>query len=346
MRALRHDAGKTRLVADFPDVVAGPGEARVRVSLAGIGPADIKAARQGHGASLTLGHEFVGVVDLVNVPADAAPALRERAALKGRRVVVSPSILCGHCEMCRAGLSAHCRNRRVIGLYGREGCFADYVVVPLGNLVAVPDRVEDERAVLAVTLGAALHTAQMIRAESKSFVTVLGDTLLALLTSQALTRVNASVRLLGARRDRMTLCERWGVKHRLIEEAGRRQDQDAVIDCTGSAAGLRMAVQHVRPRGRIVLASPGASAPFAPGQPLADEPDAAWSAPVDLTPVITNEVQVLGCRDGLLPEAVGLLKRQEIDTAGLVTGRYALDEAMAAMEAAGDERQIKVVLKI
>jgi threonine dehydrogenase-like Zn-dependent dehydrogenase len=95
-----------------------------------------------------------------------------------------------------------------------------------------------------------------------------------------------------------------------------------------------------------VLASPGASAPFAPGQPLADEPDAAWSTPVDLTPVITNEVQVLGSRDGLLPEAVGLLERQEIDTAGLVTARFGLEDGVAALEAAGDARQIKVVMRV
>src|SRR5690606_6250511 len=97
-----------------------------------------------------------------------------------------------------------------------------------------------------------------------------------LLTAQALARLNKSVRLLGSRPERVALCERWGVKHRLIEEAGRRQDQEVVIDCTGASGGasgggaLRLAMQLVRPRGVILLCSDILTPPFPPGVPLPD----------------------------------------------------------------------------
>jgi threonine dehydrogenase-like Zn-dependent dehydrogenase len=346
VRALRFDGKSLRLETAHPEPAAAPGEAVIRLRRAGVSELDLQIASGGGRSRLlgTLGHQFVGVVESMNLPSDAPPSLQQRRALKGRRVVASPTLVCGHCDMCRSGLSVHCRSRQVLGVRGRDGCFADLVAVPLANLYRVPDSIDDDQAVLAAPLACALHATHMIRTEGKSYITVLGDTLLGLLTAQTLTRLNASVRLLGSRPDRLRLCERWGVKHRPVEEAGRRQDQDAVIDCTGTSAGLRLAMQHVRPRGTIVLKSASATAPFPPGAPFPETPDAAWGAPVDLTPIVSNEVNVVGSRDGSIPDALALLERAEVDTAGLITRRFKLDEAIAALRTAAEPDQLKVVI--
>jgi threonine dehydrogenase-like Zn-dependent dehydrogenase len=373
VRALRFDGNTCRLVMGYPDPIAAPGEAIVRPRRVGINPADAAMARASAGQLAdeqvpnehmtkrgaladspfarrfagTIGHEFVGVVESLNLPADAPPTLKQRQSLKGRRVVASPSIVCGNCDMCRAGLSAHCRARQVLGLAGRDGCLADRIAIPLTNLHSVPDAVNDDAAVLAVPLAAALHTARLVRFEARTYVTVLGDTLIGLVTAQALARRNASVRLLGSRPERLRLCERWGVKHRLIEEAGRRQDQDAVIDCTGTAAGLRLAMQHVRPRGTIVLMSPVMPAPLAPGAVLPDIPPPGWNTPVDLTPLVAREIHLLGSREGSIADALAFMEREgaaELDIAGLITRRFRFDDALAALRAADNPAQIKVVI--
>jgi hypothetical protein len=59
---------------------------------------------------------------------------------------------------------------------------------------------------------------------------VLGDGPLGLVMVQVMSRLNASVRLIGRHADKLAICEKWGVKHRLADEVGRRDDQDVVVD--------------------------------------------------------------------------------------------------------------------
>ena len=314
---------------------------------------------EGEGAAATpnefsgvLGHQFVGVIKAVNVPADAGPAAAARKGWVGKRVVASPTIACAACDLCRASLSNHCRARRVIGIHGHDGCFADQFTVPLTSLHAVPEKVSDDQAVFAFALSGAAHAVNMLRSEGHSYITVLGDSALALMTAQALSRKNTTVRLLSSKADRARLCERWGVKQRGLDEPGRRQDQDVVVDCTGSAAGLRLALQLVKPRGVVMLKSALALAPYPAGRPFPEMGEGnGWSAGggVDLTPAVVNEVQIVGSRDGPLPDALAMLAEGTVDVTSLITKRCKFDEAVAGLRAAGSGsggEQIAVVMDV
>lgn len=345
MKALRFDGASLSLDRAAAAPVPGPGEAVIRPTRLGVSASDVEIAAGRIPFKGVLGNEFVGVVEDVNIPSDALPPIRSREGLKGQRVVGSPSIVCGVCDMCRAGLSPHCRSRKVLGVSERDGCMAERFTIPLLNLHAVPQHIDDEAAVLATLVARALHAANLVHVESRLYVTILGDTALALLTAQALARLNKSVRLLGSRPERVALCERWGVKHRLIEEAGRRQDQEVVIDCTGAAANLRLAMQLVRPRGVILLCSDSLTPPFPPGVPLPEEARPGWTAAPDLAPAITNELTILGAREGPLADALSLLERAELETAHLITHRAKLADAPAAIATAARDDQIKVLIE-
>jgi threonine dehydrogenase-like Zn-dependent dehydrogenase len=350
VRALRTDGQNARLVADAPAPIPGPGEALVRVRRVGLTPADASAAGIGGVRRAvpfvgTLGHEVVGVVEEVNVPPDAPASLRARVALRGKRVVASPSILCGQCDMCRSGLSPHCRERRVLGLWGRDGTLAEHAAVPLASLVQVPDAMSDEQAVLAPQLASAVHLSHLVRTDAGAFVTILGDNLAALLAAIALSAVNKSARLVGVRPDRLALCDRWGLKHRPLEEAGRRQDQGVVIDCTGSAAGLRLALQFVRPRGTIVLTAPaGGALPVPRGVPFPEQPGSDWAAPVDLGVAVANEVHVLGSREGPVTDGVSFMLEHPVDAPALIARRFPLERAIDALQIGADPAGLKVVV--
>lgn len=348
VRALRTDGQSVRLVADLPTPAPGPGEALVRVRRVGLTLADAHAAQAGtQRFTGTLGHELVGVVQEVNVPPDAPSSLRSRVSLKGKRVIASPSILCGHCDMCRSGLSPHCRERRVMGLFGRDGTLAEFVTVPLANLVHVPDAMTDEQAVLAPQLGGAVHLAHVVRADAGAFVTVLGDNLAALLGAIAFSAANRSARLVGTRADRLALCDRWGLKHRQADESGRRQDQDVVIDCTGSAVGLRLALQFVRPRGTIVLTSPGAGAlPLPRAVPLPASPTTDWASPVDLGVAVANEVHIVGSREGAVADGVSFMLEHPVDAPALIARRFPLERGTDALQHAGDPSSLKIVVDL
>lgn len=322
MRAIRQEGSRIYLDARASAPEPGPGEAVVRPTRVALGPPD--AAASVGGPARTLGREFVGVVERVNEDAD-----REvRKRWEGKRVVGSGTIVCGRCDMCRAGLPAHCRARRALGTAEWDGCLAERFRIPLRNLVEIPREVDDDRAVFAEPVAAAAHTAQLVRVEGKPYVTVVGDTAEALLTAQVLVRLNASVRLLGSEPRRFGLCEKWGIKHRHMGEVGRRADQDVVVECTGTASGLDLALHLVRPRGKVVLAAPGRV------------------EAVSLAPLVEREAELIGARAGSPADAAGLLARAQVDVLPLITRRVKLADAAAAVAAAAAPEQIRILVEI
>src|SRR4029450_13786423 len=64
---------------------------------------------------------------------------------------------CGHCPVCAQGLGRHCPTRQVMGILNADGCFAEYVRVPVANLHPVPASISDEAAVFIETLAAAFE---------------------------------------------------------------------------------------------------------------------------------------------------------------------------------------------
>ena len=329
MRAIVFDGSKALLDERAQTPAAGPGEAVVRPVRMGVAGHEVALAAARHtptpAAPITLGQEFVGVVEAVDESADRD--LRKRWI--GKRVVASPVIVCGRCDMCRAGLPAHCRNRRVIGITA-NGCFAASVVLPLRNLVELPASVGDDQGAFAQSLAGALHSAHLVRVEGKPYVTVLGDTVDGLLCAQVMARFNASVRLLGSNPGRFSLCEKWGIKHRHSSEVGRRSDQDIVVDCTGSTAGFNLALQLVRPRGKVVLR---------------DHPHGGPANTPNLAAVVEHEIEVLGARNGSVADAVATLARGEIDVLSLITRRARLVDAPSILNTPARDETLRVLLE-
>ena len=299
-------AGRAVLrVGDGAEPVAKPGEAIVRMTRAAVD------GLHAGDAGVIAGREMVGVVMSVG---DVA-----RASMVGKRVVVSPLVACGVCDLCRGGLSTHCRERKELGAT-RDGTLAERVSVPLANLVEVPKELDDDRAAFAVPLGAALHAASLAKLEGKVFVTVIGDSLEAVLAAQVMAQRNASVRLLGRRPHRLSVCEKWGVKHRHIDEAGRRADQDLVLSFSGSDVDLDVALRLARPRATVVLAE-----------------RVAWTGAREaLVPLRDGEMTLIGARGVRLAEAVSLLAAGGIDVMALLSGKFALAKAEGAIAAVSD----------
>lgn len=351
MRAFRHDASGTRLASTHPEPVPAPGEAILRPLRMSVAALDLNAARNPSHAG-TLGHEFVAVVEVAIPLTTSDVHARAAAAFEGKRVVGAINIVCGQCARCRGGLSNHCAARKVLGLHQHDGTLADRFTLPLANLVEVPKAIPDDHAIFAHSLAAALHTAQPVRLEGKTFVTILGDGPVALLAAQVLSRKNASVRLLGKHPEKFTLCERWGIKHRHISEVGRRQDQDVVIDCTGSPSGLDLAVQLLRPRGKIVLKStPTVLAP--PAIPAGEVVESSrpegvnpsFLSPATLAALVTNELELHGTRCGKVSDAVAALLNKEADVSALISSRYKITSASEAFDAAAHPDSVKVVVE-
>jgi alcohol dehydrogenase len=317
MRALVFDQSLT-LDPRRADPPAQIGDTLIKVRQAGICTTDLEIVKGYMGFKGVLGHEFVGQV--VSSP---------DKDLVGQRVVGEINVVCGRCDLCLSGLSSHCRNRTVLGILNHDGAFADYVRLPAANLHALPTAIDDDQAVFMEPLAAAFQVLKQIKLDGRRWVTVLGDGRLGLLVAQVLRNVGCPVRVIGKHPDKLALCERWQIRSRPLADITPRHDQDVVIDCTGSAAGFELAMQMTRPRGTIVLKST-----FAAGKPL------------NLAPLVIDEIQVIGSRCGPFREAIRALLEKSVDVVSLIHRRMKLDQGVEAMALASRPGVLKVLLTI
>lgn len=314
MRALELDAGGVR-VALRPDPRPAAGEALVRVALAGVCDTDLQLVKGYLGFRGVLGHEFVGAVE------------EGPAEWRGRRVVGEINFACGRCESCARGLGRHCPTRRVMGIQGADGAFAERVAVPLANLHAVPDPVSDEHAVFAEPLAAAFEILEQVRVEPGVRALVLGDGKLGLLVAQVLRRAGARVLAVGHHEAKLAALARRGIETRL-ERDWTPEPTPLVVEATGSARGFAAALAATRPRGTLVLKS-----------------TVAEHAPLDLAPLVIHEIQLVGSRCGPFAPALAALAAGDVDVAPLVSERLPLARGVEALERAARPGALKVLIE-
>jgi len=248
---------------------------------------------------------------------------------RGRRVVCEINCVCRQCDLCHSGLANHCRRRTVMGIAGRDGCFADFVAMPERNLHAVPDAVTAEEAVFVEPLAAAYQILAQCPMEPRMQVTVVGSGRLGILVAQVLAGTGCRLCVVGRNREKLLLCEKRGIQTLHVDELTPHHDRDVVVECSGSPSGLELAMQLVRPRGTIVLKSTYAN-----------------GVVPNLAPLVVNEVRVLGSRCGPFPEAINALARQAVDVRPLVTKVMPIEQALAAFQAVRQPETVKILLRV
>lgn len=316
MRALWLEDRTLRYVEDVPVPQPPPGEALVRVRVAGICNTDLEMVKGYYPFSGVPGHEFVG--EVASCP--------DAPEWKGRRVVGEINAVCGSCATCRAGRRTHCERREVLGILGRSGAFAEYLTLPVVNLHALPPSVPDEVAVFTEPTAAALEIQQQIRIGPGDRVVVLGAGKLGTLVAQTLALTGCELTV--ATRDGRAPEVLRGGDVRLVpasELPARRAD--VVVECTGEPGGFAVARAAVRPRGTLVLKSTHQGA-----------------TPVDLSSLVVDELTLVGSRCGAFAPALELLASGRVDVDGLVAARLPLSDGLAAYARAAQPGALKVLL--
>lgn len=319
MKALRFENGSLTL-SDVP-APSREGEAVVRVSLAGVCNTDLEIARGYAGFEGTPGHEFVGVVE-------RAPDAPE---LLGRRVVGEINAGCGLCEMCRAGDARHCPKRTVLGIVGRDGAFAEYLQLPVANLLTVPDEVTDERAVFTEPLAAACGITERVSIVEAMRVAVIGDGKLGLLCAQALkVLTGASVTLVGRHQSKLDIARRRDIETTKADDLAPSFNRafDVTVEASGSASGFATALRMLRPRGTLVLKS-----------------TFHGTTEINAAPIVVDEISIVGSRCGRFAPARELLRRGAVDVDSLINEELPLSEGVRAFERAAAPGVLKVLLR-
>lgn len=293
-------------------------EALIKVLYAGICNTDKEIFKGYHSFKGIPGHEFIGIVE-------HAPSKE----LIGKKVVGEINIGCGKCEYCLKGLERHCPHRTVLGILKRNGVFAEYTTLPEKNLYIIPPDIKDLEAVFIEPLASSFEIAEMVHLEPDEEILIFGDGKLGLLISQVMKYYTKEVILVGKHPEKLSLANKWGIKTFHLDQIHNIGKFKYVVEATGTQNGFLSAVSHVKPRGYLILKSTTAQGTL-----------------LNLSPIVVDEIHLIGTRCGPFKPAIEALKKKYIDVKDMISEIYPLKEYEKAFLKNDDKSSVKILFRI
>ncbi len=317
MKALRVENNRLKLAE-----IAKPqreNEAMIRVLKSGICNTDLEIVKGYANFQGTIGHEFVGIVEESN-----------DKNLIGKRIVGEINAGCGACEKCRQGDTRHCPERTVLGIKKRDGAHAEFLTLPEKNLLEVPENVSDAQAVFVEPLAAAFGITEQVEILPETRVAVIGDGKLGNLCAQSLRLKSANIFCVGKHAEKLALLKSRDIETIRLEHASKvNKSFDVVVEASGSETGFGLALDLLKPRGKLVLKS-----------------TFQGRADIEMWRVVVDEITIVGSRCGKFQPALELLKNNSVDVESLISEELSLREGVKAIERAERKGVLKVILGV
>jgi len=188
----------------------------------------------------------------------------------------------------------------------------------------VPETVSDAEAVFVEPLAAAFGITEQVEISSEMRVAVIGDGKLGNLCAQSIVLKSENVSLVGKHREKLSLVKQRNIETVLLEEAEKmKRAFDVVVEASGSESGFNLALNLLKPRGKLVLKS------TFHGQ-------ANWEA----WRVVVDEITIVGSRCGRFAPALELLRDKKIDVESLINEELLIQKSKEA----GLDREIEATL--
>lgn len=331
-------------VAEVPEpTIVEARDAIVRVGMTAICGSDLHLF---HGKAPlepgdTIGHEAVGVVEHVGAGVTRfAP---------GDRVVASFDIACGSCWFCRKGQTQLCEDFAFLGygVFGGSlgGAQAELLRVPVAdvNLLAVPDGLEDERALfVGDTLTTGAYAAGLARIAEGDVVAVVGAGPVGYFCAQAARAAGASVLALDLDATRLAIAERMGAipidvsarnAQTAVDEHTDGRGADVVIEAVGTGKALERSLDIVRRGGTVVVMGVYTS------ELVQAQVGVWWIRALKILFAGTTPIHAWWER------VMKQVEAGRLDPLPIVSHRLPLDEAPRAYELFDSKRATKVLLK-
>jgi L-iditol 2-dehydrogenase len=276
---------------------------------------------------LVLGHEGAGVI--------------AHGPRRGERVAIDPAIPCQGCRACRDGYRNLCHRILFAGHGETDGMMRELMAWPSDLLHPLPDSFSDADGAMLEPLGVALHSADLGHLPIGGTASVVGCGPIGLLLIGAVKAAGASsVLAIEPLAHRREAAARYGAD--LVADSGSMADDSVMRELTGSGvdvafeaagndSGVRLAVESVRPGGRVVLAG-------IPGDDVIRF-RASAARRKGLTIAMVRRM------NEAYPRAIGLAARGVVDLAALVTRRAGLGEVAGAFGDAVRRTGLKVIIE-
>ncbi len=305
---------------DVPTPSPGAGEVIVKVEVAGLCRTDIKLIDVGH-RDLVLpripAEEVVGsVVELGDGVNDA---------LLNKLVYVYPGTSCGKCRPCTQGAENLCHDMQIMGFH-RDGGFAEYVAAPANSLIPVPEACKPDLAVMAEPLSCCLNALELGTLKKGESIGIWGGGPAGAFLSRAALALGAAP----------TVIEPDAYRRRLlggVERASSGQAFDVVVVAVGSPDAYHEAMQHLAPRGRLVL--------FSGLLPASASQEVDFNA---LHYMEQSLVGAYGCSYRHGSQALEWISNGDVRVDDLITHRMKLSQLADAMDLVRNRKSMKILL--
>jgi len=281
VEAVYFDGEKAVYRKDYPKPTTQEGESLIRILVSAVCSTD-REILKGYFAGFkgVMGHEFVGIVE----------ESRQKQLL-GKRVVGEINLNCGECVYCQSQRERHCENRSTLGIYEKDGCFAQYITLPNHLLHLVPHELENEVAVFTEPLAAAVEIPSKVHIDPEQNIAIIGDGRLSFLITQVLSLSGAELTVVGKHSHKLNKFKPYA---NISKEP--RGKYEYVVEATGNREGLLIAKELVRSAGTIITKS-----------------TYNGKIELDMSRFVVDEITLVGSRCGDFSAALNLLQRKLID---------------------------------
>jgi L-iditol 2-dehydrogenase len=263
MKALVHTEPYKFEFKDVPQPKPGDEEILVRVKAVGICGSDVHGYTGKTGRRIPpiiMGHEASGVVEAVG--------RKTQNVSVGDRITFDSTVYCNQCRWCRIGRVNLCDNRQILGVsipaFRRDGCLAEYVVMPWWITYRLPDTVSFEEAALVEPAAVGMHAARITPIDVNDVVGVIGAGPIGLFAMQAVRAKGAGqVIAFDVREERLAFAKQLGADITINPSAGDvaaelkrivgRPDVDAVLEAVGTPPAVDLGFKIVKRGGHLTL---------------------------------------------------------------------------------------------
>jgi L-iditol 2-dehydrogenase len=219
-----------------------PEEVLLKVEVTGLCRTDLKIIEVGHRDLIMPripGEEVVGSI--------CAIGENVQGYQEGQRVYVYPGTSCEQCPPCLAGAGNLCKSMQIMGFH-RDGGFAEYVVAPVQSLIAVPENLTPDQAVFAEPLSCCLNAIELGRLAAHETIGIWGGGPAGVLLSRAALAKGAMPTIIEPH-----------AKRRAFSQGASSVPSDKLYDvciiAVGDNGAYLEALDHLKPRGRLVVFS-------------------------------------------------------------------------------------------
>lgn len=331
-KAVTIKAPREALIQSFGVPDLKPGEVLVRVAYEGVCATDLEIfeGRLGYYKSgiakypIVPGHEFSGVI--------VATGARVTEFAENDPVVVECIQGCGECDSCRNGNAIGCASRAEVGVIGRNGGYAEYMITPARFVHRLPPSLALKHAILCEPLAVVLKGLRRLGWNAANPPSgrsaVVGGGPIGHLAALAITHGGGDVVVFDRNSDRLSHLSRQGIA--VEQDLQKVASFDAIIEATGDAQALDLVLHHSKAGATILLL----------GLPYAKR-DFSFESVVSYDKTIIGSV---GSTAADFEQALRVLP--EIDSSAFFECILPFEEFHQAWTMARSGKHLKVVLEI